>query len=859
MKRIMYFALSFIVIISGIFVVQEKISADDDDSNFTNLIIFMRFAGEDEFIDDVYEGTTVRRITDNSYNTAAYNVSDYYRGVSENKLRMKNVYLFDKGGSIVLSHDRGYYAEWSEDNQIGYTSTGEASSRMYELKLEWADAVEKALAAGNGITNYDGTVKYGFEDLDKNNDGKIDSITIIYRPTTQNNISVTWSSPLWNYRDYANYVTINTDKGSITSGKYFQVTNSYTKPDGTTKGYLFKDSDGNVTVSISVAIHEMGHIMGLKDLYNSSQQSPVYYLSAMAKHLSPVPQLISVKEKEALGWVNDGDVETIIADGQYNIRALGTSGQGAVGYKFDIPEKGKTVYLEYRNFGADGNKYDSKYLKQYNVDDSSVSRITIKSGLVCYLIDSDTKFPNNMNCSASRWNYQVVGGQNSTKNDAALAVDEELELAGGIIITVTAIDGNNLTFTIKGNFAEHVHSGGEATCVKRAICSVCHQEYGEFDPDKHEHTEVRNAKEPSCTEAGYTGDTYCADCDTLLSTGYDIERTAHELQHVEAVEATAAREGNIEYYYCKICDAVFLDEDALQQIEREAVVVAKLAPDMIDGDKSVVDISSGKSAMFRSNAAIDDFIRAELDGKELTVDRDYTVKEGSIIVTLLPAYISRLSTGSHKLGIVSSSGTATANFTVTKSQEPTSSEEETTTKSEPESSQSPTEGTQEPTSSQSPTEGTQEPTSSQSPTGGTQEPTSSQSPTEGTQEPTSSQSPTEGTQEPESSQSPTEGTQEPESSQSPTEGTQEPTSSQSPTGGDEGQTSSQSPTGGAQEPISSQNPTSDGTEPAGTDEPESPSVGGYLSPGTGSSAQVKAWVIVGGLLVSGFAFMRKRK
>lgn len=143
MKRIMYFALSFIVIISGIFGVQEKISADDDDSNFTNLIIFMRFAGEDEFIDDVYEGTTVRRITDNSYNTAAYNVSDYYRGVSENKLRMKNVYLFDKGGSIVLSHDRGYYAEWSEDNQIGYTSTGEASSRMYELKLEWADAGKK--------------------------------------------------------------------------------------------------------------------------------------------------------------------------------------------------------------------------------------------------------------------------------------------------------------------------------------------------------------------------------------------------------------------------------------------------------------------------------------------------------------------------------------------------------------------------------------------------------------------------------------------------------------------------------------------------------------------------------------------
>lgn len=39
----------------------EKTSADADDSNFTNLIIFMRFAGEDEFIDDVYENTPVRK------------------------------------------------------------------------------------------------------------------------------------------------------------------------------------------------------------------------------------------------------------------------------------------------------------------------------------------------------------------------------------------------------------------------------------------------------------------------------------------------------------------------------------------------------------------------------------------------------------------------------------------------------------------------------------------------------------------------------------------------------------------------------------------------------------------------------
>ncbi len=52
---------------------------------------------------------------------------------------------------------------------------------------------------------------------------------------------------------------------------------------------------------MAVATHEMGHILGFKDLYNSSNSSPVYYMSAMAKHTSPVPQFISVKEGEAKG------------------------------------------------------------------------------------------------------------------------------------------------------------------------------------------------------------------------------------------------------------------------------------------------------------------------------------------------------------------------------------------------------------------------------------------------------------------------------------------------------------------------------------------------------------------------------
>lgn len=44
------------------------------DSNFTNLIVFARFADESEFVNDKYEGVPVRQIIDNSYNTATYSV-----------------------------------------------------------------------------------------------------------------------------------------------------------------------------------------------------------------------------------------------------------------------------------------------------------------------------------------------------------------------------------------------------------------------------------------------------------------------------------------------------------------------------------------------------------------------------------------------------------------------------------------------------------------------------------------------------------------------------------------------------------------------------------------------------------------
>ena len=145
-----------------------------------------------------------------------------------------------------------------------------------------------------------------------------------------------------------------------------------------------------------------------------------------------------------------------------------------------------------------------------------------------------------------------------------------------------------------------------------------------------------------------------------------VIKTKHNPVLVKAKEATAAKEGNIEYYYCENCGKYYSDEAGTEEIAtKEAIVIKKLAPKIIDGNNAKIDKSSKEPVSFRSDAAFADFIRVEVDGKELVKDRDYTLKEGSIIASLTPGFLATLSAGEHTLGIVSASGTAVASFTIT--------------------------------------------------------------------------------------------------------------------------------------------------------------------------------------------------
>ena len=238
-----------------------------------------------------------------------------------------------------------------------------------------------------------------------------------------------------------------------------------------------------------------------------------------------------------------------------------------------------------------------------------------------------------------------------------------------------------------------VHTGGTATCREKAVCEVCRSAYGKLSATNHVGgTEIRDAKPQSCTENGYTGDTYCKGCGEKLSSGTVIHADGHKggtatctdkaecevchekygepdanrhtgLETVEAVPATAVITGTAAHWRCTACGKLFADADGKQEIRSEDTVTKKLAPSILDGANSEWRKGDENGLTFSSDAAFSDFVEVLVDGKPVASE-NYERREGGTIVELKASYLETLAEGEHTLTIRSASGDATTRFTI---------------------------------------------------------------------------------------------------------------------------------------------------------------------------------------------------
>jgi len=118
--------------------------------------------------------------------------------------------------------------------------------------------------------------------------------------------------------------------------------------------------------------------------------------------------------------------------------------------------------------------------------------------------------------------------------------DKDTVLADGVAVTATAV----YTGADKGNY----ETESVSITITRSECD-------------HAHTEIRNQREATCTQTGYTGDTYCTDCNKLLSTGKELAALGHDYKATVTKQPTTTEEG-IRTYTCTRCSSSYTESIA---------------------------------------------------------------------------------------------------------------------------------------------------------------------------------------------------------------------------------------------------------------------------------------------------------
>ena len=102
--------------------------------------------------------------------------------------------------------------------------------------------------------------------------------------------------------------------------------------------------------------------------------------------------------------------------------------------------------------------------------------------------------------------------------------------------------------------------------------------WGTAKPCDHKNTEIRNAKDATCTKDGYTGDTYCKDCGKKIGTGTAILAKGHTEVIDEAVAATCTTPGKTEGKHCSVCNEILVAQEVIPAKGHTEVIDAAKAP-----------------------------------------------------------------------------------------------------------------------------------------------------------------------------------------------------------------------------------------------------------------------------------------
>lgn len=551
---------------------------------------------------------------DNKIEIGNFGKPDVYFSLYPSKKTAVWIAAIDKAGNITALTEPAI--EFTTAKPTPYVKTAPVLSGTYgntvSAMFEKADMTKAVVTAGrNSDTKVEGTWTLVAEDADKlPTVGTSEKYTLVFTPT---------GSDADTYDSVTCEVTPEVSKKQITvviadKEKFYGETNpALTWSLATGDAYLDNvlvagDIEEALGVSLSTTAKDNSDV-GTYAITGSSD-SANYEVSFIGKGSDGKSGILTVKQA-----ANSFTTELSCSDYTYA--------------KDETPEpnataKFGTVTYKYAKADSDGNApaADSAYtdaipvnagtyaVKAYVAETDNYSGLT--SDPVVFTIAKAAKAPNMPeNAMTPAHSTKKVGDIILPEGWSWQEADKDTVLADGVAVTATAVytgadKGNyeteSVSITLTRSECDHKHTeirnqreatckeegytgdiyckdcgeklaagttiekkphkvGTPATCVSKAVCSVCSETFGEVDATNHVHTTVKNRKEATCTQTGYAGDTYCTDCDKLLSTGKELAALGHDYKATVTKQPTTTEEG-IRTYTCTRCNSSYTESIA---------------------------------------------------------------------------------------------------------------------------------------------------------------------------------------------------------------------------------------------------------------------------------------------------------
>lgn len=298
--------------------------AQSETKELTNLVIFLRFADDEEIdhsfadIDSMFNCRTPRY----------YSVYNYYDAMTYGRIHYNTVYTNNIQNGIIVSYrdtmPRGYFQPYdSAENPIGYQPWEQPfmGISMREAQLQ-ARAFHYVDSLGLVDTNIV---------LDGDGDGYIDNVSFIVKGDVGG-----WASILWPHMEYFPHDSID-----------HPVTVNGMRPN--TFNFEFEGSEHGYFTA-QVFCHELGHSLNLPDLYhyvNYSNVTPAGSWDVMCNNHEGANHTAAIYKNKIL-HVCDDPIE-ITHDGDYTLYSVGSSPHQNCYYIKSAIDSTQWFTFEYRN------------------------------------------------------------------------------------------------------------------------------------------------------------------------------------------------------------------------------------------------------------------------------------------------------------------------------------------------------------------------------------------------------------------------------------------------------------------------------------------------------------------------------